>query len=581
MIKVIPTLGNDGSISWDAFGYYYYFKLAFIDHSMILHSLDSVKAVFEQYDPSSSLYQFTRMPDGKFIVRYPVGQAILYLPFFLIAHLTALVSDFPADGFSRPYEVAMRLGALLYHFLGFVFVARLLRRHFADKVVAIVLIVLLFGTNAYAIIVAPPLSAQGTLFFLIPLFMVLVDRYFRNKNRKDIFIGGFVFGLICLSRPTDFITIIPALLWPATIPGLTLKTEWLGLLRRIKHLLLFIVPVAFCAMIQFSYWKYAGGSWIIDSYGSAAEGLDFLSPHTIPFLFSFKSGWLLYTPIMALVLIYLVVRSIQKQPLMTVVLIYSVIFIYIASSWTNWWYGGGFSQRAMVQAYALLSIPLAGLIDYAFFKRGKLFVPTAILIIGFTGLSIWQTYQYKKGVLNGDTVTPEYYFASFFDSHFDPDKKELMGFDHYDIYINPNYGLPEGYELTKTEEMDIPEDRQNTDGREYFPYFKIKYRDLTDRDHCFLLLYAVFEGVPPEQSCLVTTFNHGDNYGYQCRTTTENVIEVDSTTNQYTARAVYLSPHIRDTEDQFSAYLWNKGKQPGKLIRMWLEVYEKRDDRES
>src|SRR5690606_4266944 len=137
----------------------------------------------------------------------------------------------------------------------------------------------------------------------------------------------------------------------------------------------------------------------------------------------------------------------KKDRLMQIVLIYSVLFIYLASSWTNWWYGGGFSQRAMGQAYVLLSIPLAGLINYAFFKRKKLSFLPAVLIPLFVVLSIWQTRQYYNGALNGETVTAKYYFASFFDLHQNPENIDLLAFSHYDIYLQGNYGLPDGYNL--------------------------------------------------------------------------------------------------------------------------------------
>src|SRR5690606_35539546 len=126
-----------------------------------------------------------------------------------------------------------------------------------------------------------------------------------------------------------------------------------------------------------------------------------------------------------------------------------------------WWYGSGFSQRAMVQAYALLSIPLAGLINYAFFKKRKLSFLPAILIPLFLLLSIWQTRQYHNGVLTGETVTADYYFASFFDLHPNPENEDLRAFSHYDIYMQPNYSIPDGYESTSITDLKIKEEDQN------------------------------------------------------------------------------------------------------------------------
>ncbi len=560
--------------SWDAFGYYYYLRLTFVDHSLIIHSLDSIKPVFDQYEPSSTLYQFTRMEDGRWIVRYPVGQALLYLPFFIAAHLTALLSKYPADAFSTPYQFAMFLGGMIYHFLGLVFTAKILRKHYKDAVVAVTLILLFFGTNAYYSIVGGSMSAQGSLFFLIAFFIWLVDGYFRKKRTKFMLAAGFVFGLICLSRPTDFLTIVPALLWPLTIPGLSWKHELLSLLHRKKHLIAFLVPVVLCAMVQFSYWKYAGGSWFINSYGSPAEGLDILSPHTIPFLFSFKSGWFLYTPLMVLVMIYLVVRAYKKDRIMIAVLIYVVLFIYISSSWTNWWYGGGFSQRAMVQSYVLLSLPLAGLVDYTFFKRGRLHLVLGILISFFFVLSIWQTFQYKNRVLTGETVTPRYYFASFFDLHPNPKHQHLLAFDLYDWVINSDHSLPDGYVLTQSKTLDVDNAESSLEGREFFTGFNMRYKDISDKEFCFIKFTAVFAGeMVPRGASLVINFDHKGTYGYS-RELIDSLENSTLINNQYSASLIYLTPNLRSTSDKFTAYLWNSEKSSGKLVRFKLEVYE-------
>jgi len=574
-IATYSVAGDGGAISWDAFGFYYYLKLVFVDHSLILENLDSINKVFEEYDPSSTVYQFTTLPNGRIIVRYPVGQALLYLPFFIIAHLAAFFSDFPADGFSKPYDVAMRIGGLVYHFLGFYFVGKILRLHFNDKVVGITLVVLFFGTNSYSLMAGTALAAQGSLFFLVAWFIWLVDRYFKQKTNGLIITVAAVFGLICLNRPTDFVTIIPAILWPLTIPGQSVKEEIKIFFSNKGHLIRFVGVVGFSALIQFSYWKYAGGSWFINSYGNPAEGLDFLSPHTIPFLFSFKSGWLVYTPIMILVLIYLIIRAYKKQGAMLVVLIYTILFIYLASSWTNWWYGAGFSQRAMGQAYALLSIPLAGLIDYTFFKKRKLYVPVAILIVGFTALSVWQTKQYHNGVLNGDTVTADYYFASFFDLNQDPENRELLAFSHYDVYIQPNYGLPEGYVRDKLIELNIEGQNQNLTGKEYSQKFDLRYNDLCEGDYCFVLFSAVFEGPPPGGAILITHFDHNGAYGYQGRDAPLVITDTNKVANLYTSTAVYLTPPMRSHRDKFNAYVWNRNKEQGVLKKLILEIYIK------
>ena len=579
-VLVFGTLSGtewNKALTWDGFGYYYYLPMVFIQKTISLENLDMANQIFAKYDPSSTLYQFTKVSDGRFIIRYSSGQAVLYFPFFLLGHLVATLTDYPTDGFSKPYNVSILFGGLVYHALGIALIGRILLRFYADKIVAVTLVVLFFGTNMYSLLHGTALSSQGSGLLLIAGFITIVDSYYRQKSLRKIFLSGCIFGLICVSRPTDFIAIIPAILWPMIVPGKTVKQELKSLLSNTNHLLAFLIPSLFFAFLQFGYWKYAGGSWFLNSYGNPAEGLDFLSPHTIPFLFSFKSGWLLYTPLMILVLAYLIVRSYKKDSVMQVVLIYTVLFVYLASSWTNWWYGGGFSQRAMCQAYVLLSIPLAGLINYAFFKKHKLSFLPAILIPLFVVLSIWQTKQYHNGVLNDERVTADYYFASFFDLYQNPENIDLLAFSHYDIYLQENYELPDGYKLVKTIELQVEQENQNLEGNEWSKGFSIPYKDVSEAEYCFILFSATFEGSPPKSACLVTVFDHGGPYGYQCKNVIQNLVDTNKVANLYTSTSTYLTPNLRSRNDKFNAYIWNIEKEPAILKALRLEVYIKAD----
>ncbi|MEM9050912.1 MAG: hypothetical protein AAGC47_02565, partial [Bacteroidota bacterium] len=83
-LQAFVSFGSSISMSWDAFGYYYYLPLFLLQDSIIIESLSQLDSIFETYNPSSTVYQFTLTETGNFIIRYPLGQALLYFPFFLI-----------------------------------------------------------------------------------------------------------------------------------------------------------------------------------------------------------------------------------------------------------------------------------------------------------------------------------------------------------------------------------------------------------------------------------------------------------------------------------------------------------------
>ena len=174
------SLGTSISMSWDSFGYYYYLPLFFLQASILIESLSQLDPIFETYNPSSSVYQFTLTETGNYIIRYPIGQAILYLPFFIIGHLCALLFDYPTDGFSLPYDFAMRIGGLAYHSLSFYLIGRLLLNFFKLNVVVLTVLVLFLGTNIFCSL-NYPLIAHGSLLFLISILLLFCQQSIQNE----------------------------------------------------------------------------------------------------------------------------------------------------------------------------------------------------------------------------------------------------------------------------------------------------------------------------------------------------------------------------------------------------------------
>ena len=566
--------GAGSAISWDSFGYYYYYRLGFIDGSWALPNLDTVQIIADRYNPSTTLYQFTHIPGHGYIIRYPIGQSIVYLPFFLLGHLMAFLGGYPTDGFSQPYEFAIRLGGLVYHTLAFALIAKLLAPFFRPRIVALTLFLLFFATNALISLI--PMLAHGTLLFLIPLTILVMVRYLKSNGRLRFLVAGAVlFGLICLVRPTDAVTIIPLAFLPFAYVTDKYAPSFraaLGYYRKhLGHVALFALVVMGMGMIQFSYWKYAGGSWIIQSYGGGGEGLDLLSPHTLPFLAGFKTGWFIYTPIMIAVVVALIYKAWKGDYVMRTILVYLLVFVYLASSWTNYWYGSAYSQRAMLQTYALLAFPMAALLQYAFRKKPQARIAAGLLVI-FTGLNWWQATQFINGVWTGDTVTAKYYFASFTDLYPDPEKEKYRSINRYAYEMDMPSEVPDGYERVAVHRVlgdTVPE----MEGVYFSKAFKMPFEVLCPSDHCWLRFVAASNDMFPHDMMVVFTFEHkGVTYGYRPFNLGEIAVEADATGGYY-AESLYLTPRMRRDDDELSFYIWNRRAAPGNITGLTLEVY--------
>ncbi len=105
------------------------------------------------------------------------------------------------------------------------------------------------------------------------------------------------------------------------------------------------------------------------TYGD--EGFFFSRPALLKGLFSWRKGWLLYTPMMALALTGFVFLKKRIPQAFWPLLIFTFANIWIITSWWSWWYGGSLGMRPMIDSYALLALPLAAFISGLLEKKKK------------------------------------------------------------------------------------------------------------------------------------------------------------------------------------------------------------------
>ncbi len=109
----------EATISYDVSGYYLYLPAIFIYHD--IHYLEFQKELNNKYRYSPGDYQGVQLPDGNYTMKYSTGAAIMYLPWFFAGHIFAKVYDYPADGFSLPYQAALSWDACCMHLRGYGF----------------------------------------------------------------------------------------------------------------------------------------------------------------------------------------------------------------------------------------------------------------------------------------------------------------------------------------------------------------------------------------------------------------------------------------------------------------------------
>jgi hypothetical protein len=399
----------DRVIEWDIISYYAYLPAVFIYHDL------SLQYRGENIEKFGNLIWPLPGPTGKDVIVTSMGMSFLYAPFFFVAHLVALlVPYYEADGYTTPYRFALTFSALFYVWLGLIFLAKILRRFFNDNVTAFTMIAMVAGTNLlyYSTYEAPMSHAFN--FALIIVFIWQTIRFYEDPGLKKIILAGAMAGLIALIRPTNIIVLLIFFLWDIRSFD-DLKERFLFFLRKYQWVLVMALMFILTWVPQFIYWYNQAGTILYFSYGAKGDRFYWDNPQIINILFSYRKGWLLYTPIMlfSFVGLFMMLAKDRFKGFFLPIFLFKVLNIYILSSWWSWWFGGGFGLRAFIDSYALLALPFAVLVDATLKSRLWKKLPIMLALWALVAFNLFQTWQYQNQLIHWDSMNKEAYWINF------------------------------------------------------------------------------------------------------------------------------------------------------------------------
>jgi hypothetical protein len=406
----------DRSINSDGKGYYAYLPAIFIYHDLTYKFVEYYEDKY--YPPDRSVFkEFRIQSEGKAINKCFPGLALLWLPFFLIAHLLSYFLGFPMDGYSLLYQYAISIAALFYLWLGCRFLMRLLTRSGATvKTAALITFIIALGTNIMYFALVEDSMSHVYSFSLISMFLYYIYRYIQVEKGKYIIISSLLFGLIVLVRPTNglILLLLPLMVWLANPEIRNPISSILHPISSIQHPASSILILLTLFSLPLILWHHTTGHWLVYQYGE--ERFHFLHPHFIGILFSYNRGWFVYTPV-ALVSVFGFFRLWEKNKIVFYwTSFFFLFFIYISSCWWMWYYASKCGQRIFVDLYAFVGILLL-LLYQSIQKRNLIrYLLTTILLL-FTGLNIFQCYQHSLFIFPATTITREIYWDSFLRFH--------------------------------------------------------------------------------------------------------------------------------------------------------------------
>ena len=424
---------TESTISWDISGYYLYLPAVFIYKD--LSHLGFKDSLTSKYVGSGD--QAFQVANGNWVMKYPAGLAICYLPAFAVGHFAANILGYPADGFSLPYQFCLHSWSFLVGLLGLWLLRRLLLRYFSDSVTAILLVIFALCTNYLEYGVIQSSYAHNYLFTLYILLILSTKRWYHEPNTKASLAVGCIIGLLTLIRPTEVIGILVFATWGLS-HQFSIRNRFSYWLENKQHLLTMALAFFSFLAIQLFYWKLVAGSWIVYSYGD--QSFSWLHPHVLDCLFDFKAGWLVYSPIFLLALsgvflagsrkTFLVKEQIKGKTVSNwPIYLFLLLFSYITFAWDIWNYGGGVSLRAMMQSYPFWAFPMGYTVERLLNGSMLKSITLAVIISFCAYYNLWLHHQaHWGGLLYAGNMTKAYYWRTVlkYQHNVDPLAKLLL-----------------------------------------------------------------------------------------------------------------------------------------------------------
>ncbi len=588
LFRIITLQLNE--LSWDVLGYYIHLPALFIHFDHGLNDLSWIYDIIEKYKVTETLYQISSGPEGNPIFFFLMGMSIFYLPWFLIGHLWASFSGYPADGFSLPYQYSLALGVISYTIIGLIYLRKILLNYFSEKITTIVLIIIVLGTNYFHFQTTKNLETANILFLTVTLIIWNSIQWHNTYKIRNMIYLAILIVLTAMVKPSEVMVIFIPLAW-GVYNRQTMHAKFLKIIEHKHQFLAAIFVGIFVALPQILYWYSETGHILFDSYKNPGVGLDIWSPHIINILFSFRKGWLIYTPVMIFALVGFIFLYRENKSFFSPALIYSLISFYIIASWTEWWYGASFSIRPMITLYPILAITLGYTIKYL--GNSKIIVRSLsyLLIIFFIMLNLFQTWQLNNFIIEPYRMTKKYYFAIFGKTAITEADKLLLA---PDLTFNSNAVMPDESLFKKRNigYYDFEEDNiqsnnhflfDSTHGNvlkmdgdiEFSPEIRTTFRGLTACDYAWVKASVdVFipKGFKDNLPMLVLTFQRKEGaYHYRSYSIDTNMYKPGSWGKIEVAR---MTPLVRNENDFFKVYVWNRSKTPLLIDNLKADTFE-------
>ncbi|MBI4450651.1 glycosyltransferase family 39 protein [Candidatus Woesearchaeota archaeon] len=297
---------------------------------------------------------------NKPVNQYSVGTALLWLPFFTIGHLAAVLLGYPADGYSPPYVAAISIGTLVLGAIGLLLAYDATRRFTSTRIAVLAVLGVLFSTSAFFYLYLDPSLSHGASIFAVSLFLWYWLRTGPERSIRQWGLLGLIAGLMVMVRVLDGVFLLVPLFEAAHKYA---KMPSVQLFR--KHVL-FIIAMLVVFVPQFLAWNALFGSPIAGPGYGVERGFDFSISTMLQMprvWFSDFHGLFSWTPVVLLGIIGLWWYAKKSRQPATYFAIAFLVLSFVVNSWWAWYGGQSFGNRLFLGMTFIFVLGLAAVLE--------------------------------------------------------------------------------------------------------------------------------------------------------------------------------------------------------------------------
>ena len=354
----------------DGVGYYAYARALLVEHRLDFQN-DSLHADAEfrstRVDTQGRLSPSDYTATGHINNHFSMGPAILWAPFMIAAHAGVLVADalgahVAADGYSKPYLLAMGLGTAFYGFLG-LWISFVIARRYVPERWAFLATLGIWGASSLPMYMYfNPSWSHAQSAFVVALFLWYWDRTRSGRTLAQWIVLGLIGGLM-----VDMYYVNAVVMLFPFFESLGRYRRCLASRQGREGAALFLNDAFFLAAAFAAFFptlickKIVYGSYFNLGY---TEHWSWNSPALLKVAAAADHGLFTWTPVALVAIVGLFCLARRHRSLAAYALITFAVFLYAIGCYQDWDGIASFGNRFFVSLTPIFILGLAAFFDW-------------------------------------------------------------------------------------------------------------------------------------------------------------------------------------------------------------------------